>query len=334
MPNSATENLKRAAEEPAGDLSPKKARTVDMVALRKQIEYYFSDDNLRRDKFFNTKISSNPEGWLEVSLLLSCKKVESMKATAEDILTVTAETDLIISEDRTSIKRVAPVPTLSVAVNKPKNEQDGGVMLKITNIPAEMKWFPIKAALEALGMKVTYAGNVNHETHECVLLLSPFENDLQTVSTLDLTVEGAKLDVAMLEGADLRAALKTLPSFIARKRDMRAKEASKLKQKGVQLGEYKFPNVAAAKKRVSEILKMRKAGTELKAGSQDYQLIHAVFQHHPNAATKLEGMTGIKVDKSEKGDSHCFWVVKGDTCDDISVMKCLTQLETSLQAQE
>ena len=330
----ATEALKRPAEDVATEQSPKKARTIDMVALRKQIEYYFSDENLRRDKFFNSKISSNSEGWLDVSLLLSCKKVEAIRATAEDILASIAESDLIISDDRLQIKRSAAVPALVKEIGKPKNEHDGGIMLKVTNIPAEMKWFPIKEALQTQGMKVTYAGNVDHETHECVMLLTPFENDLEKVSALELVIDGAKLDVAILAGDDLKQALKKLPSFIARKRDMRAREAAKSKQKSVELGGYQFPNVAAAKKRVSEILKMRKAGTELKEGSQDYQLILAVLKHHPNAETKLTGMTAIKVDKSQKGDSHCFWVVKGDTCDDISVMKCLAHLETTLQAQE
>lgn len=166
------------------------------------------------------------------------------------------------------------------------------------------------------------------------MLLTPFENDLEKSAALELIIEGAKLDITVLSGEELKQALKKLPSFIARKRDMRGRDAAKAKQKEVKLGDYSFPSVAAAKKRVSEILKMRKAGTELKEGSQDYQLIIAVLKHHPNAESKLEGMTAVKVDKSLKGDSHCFWVVKGDTCDDISVMKCLANLEVQLQAQE
>ena len=114
---------------------------------------------------------------------------------------------------------------------------------------------------------------------------------------------------------------------------MRAKDAQKLRQKVVQLGDYKFPNVAAAKKRVSEILKMRKAGSELKEGTQDYALVKAVLENHPQASTKLAGMTGIKVDKAEKGESHCFWVVKGEASEDISIVKCLANLEAKLNQE-
>ena len=325
---------KRAAEEHVEPQSPKKARSIDMSALRTQIEYYFSDDNLRRDKFFNSKISSSPEGWLDITLLLSCKKVASMHATAEDIIASISESDLVVSEDQKCIRREAAVPALAVSAEKGKNQFEGGCVISLTEIPAELKWFPIKQELEKMGLKVTYAGNVDSTTHSCVILLSPFEGDVDRCRSLELSVEGSSMKVALLEGDALREAIKRFPSFIIRKRELRAKDAQKARHKAVELGGFSFHNVAAAKKRVSEILKMRKAGSELKEGSQDYILVKAVLAHHPSADTKLENMTGIKVDKSDKGDSHCFWVLKKDApAEDISVMKCLANLETKLNQE-
>jgi len=53
----------------------------DSGVVRKQIEYYLSDDNLKFDKFFHEKISANEEGWLEVALVLSCNKMKALRAT-------------------------------------------------------------------------------------------------------------------------------------------------------------------------------------------------------------------------------------------------------------
>jgi hypothetical protein len=64
--------------------------------------------------------------------------------------------------------------------------------------------------------------------------------------------------------------------------------------------------------------------------SQDFNLVKAVLALHPRKDEKMQGMTGLKVDKAEKGESCCFWVVKeGGVCEDFSVGKCLATLSES-----
>merc|ERR1719399_733670 len=53
-----------AAEEPASKRL--KATAPDPAAIRKQVEYSLSDDNLRHDKFFHDKISADEGGWLDL----------------------------------------------------------------------------------------------------------------------------------------------------------------------------------------------------------------------------------------------------------------------------
>jgi len=104
-------------------------------------------------------------------------------------------------------------------------------------------------------------------------------------------------------------------------------------KKQIQIGEFKFPNLTAAKKRVGEILKSRRAGVIFKEGTPDYNLVLAVFGEHPNAAAKMEGMTGIKVDIAPQGESRCFYIVKGDNKDqfeDISIVKAFANFEDRL----
>merc|ERR1711871_377657 len=59
----------------------------------------------------------------------------------------------------------------------------------------------------------------------------------------------------------------------------------------------------------------------------DYKLVHAVLSFHPRFKEKTEKMTDIKIDTSEHGNSRCFWIVKGDVCEDFSANKCLNALE-------
>merc|ERR1712014_278463 len=44
----------------------------ESTALRMQVEYIFSDENLRHDRFFRDKISADPDGWLDMNLILKC----------------------------------------------------------------------------------------------------------------------------------------------------------------------------------------------------------------------------------------------------------------------
>jgi hypothetical protein len=54
--------------------------------VRKQVEYYLSDQNLGGDTFFREKIESSPQGWLELSHILACNKMQLMQATRFDVL--------------------------------------------------------------------------------------------------------------------------------------------------------------------------------------------------------------------------------------------------------
>ena len=102
----------------------------------------------------------------------------------------------------------------------------------------------------------------------------------------------------------------------------------------VMLGDFKFPNLTSAKKRVGEILKSRREGVIFKEGTPDYNLMLAVFAEHPNAAKKMEGMTGMKVDIAPHGgNTRCFHIVKGenkDQSEDISIVKAFAAFEEKL----
>lgn len=214
----------------------KQKTSCNMEALKKQVEYYLSDSNLKHDKFFHTKLSEDAEGWLAITHILACNKTKVLTTDAKDICeAVITSSELEVNEAGDSIRR--------------------------------------KTALPA------------------------FEGELKRGS---------------LSSKDKNAAIY---------------------KKQITIGEFKFPHLLAAKKRVGEILKSRRAGVIFKEGTPDYNLVLAVLSEHPNAVSKMESMTGLKVDAAPQGDSRCFFIVKGEApAEDISIVKAFANFEAKLVA--
>merc|ERR1740121_3225775 len=79
---------------------------VDLQALRTQLEYYLSDDNLQRDRFFHEAISANDGGWLEMNNIMACKRVKTLGASAADVVEALRESDLEVREDGAAVRRM------------------------------------------------------------------------------------------------------------------------------------------------------------------------------------------------------------------------------------
>lgn len=82
----------------------------------KQIEYYFGDINLPRDKFLQEKIKDD-DGWITLEVLLTFKRLASLSSDAEVIATAIEKSEnqiVELSEDRKKLRRNPenPVPEL------------------------------------------------------------------------------------------------------------------------------------------------------------------------------------------------------------------------------
>lgn len=92
--------------------------------ILKQVEFYLSDANLARDKFFNDKFrEAGAAGWIDLQNILNCNKVKAMpevKSAADIIAAVATSTEVEVNESGTKIRRKGdkPVPTLSAASKK------------------------------------------------------------------------------------------------------------------------------------------------------------------------------------------------------------------------
>eukprot|EP01097_Dermamoeba_algensis_P000684 TRINITY_DN1243_c0_g1_i1.p1 TRINITY_DN1243_c0_g1~~TRINITY_DN1243_c0_g1_i1.p1 ORF type:complete len:360 (-),score=116.84 TRINITY_DN1243_c0_g1_i1:253-1272(-) len=77
----------------------------------KQVEYYFSDSNLPRDKFLLGEMAKNTENYVSVEVIASFTR---MKALTTDLSVVKEalkkSTILALSEDGSSVRRTTPLP--------------------------------------------------------------------------------------------------------------------------------------------------------------------------------------------------------------------------------
>mmetsp|Transcript_37674 Transcript_37674/g.59581 ORF Transcript_37674/g.59581 Transcript_37674/m.59581 type:complete len:454 (-) Transcript_37674:134-1495(-) len=57
-----------------------------MDALREQVEYYFSDSNLRKDAFFRDLVASNNGGWVNLDVVLQCPRIRQQSITHVELI--------------------------------------------------------------------------------------------------------------------------------------------------------------------------------------------------------------------------------------------------------
>merc|ERR1711865_427199 len=330
--------VKAAAASGEPDAKKAKLTPPDMGTVRKQVEYYLSDDNLKHDKFFHDKITGDGEGWLAIELILSCNKMKALRATVEDVVASLKESKIEIKDDKLSLRRPGnlALPTLEARQQHPKKSaahaHDGGVIACVNAIPAEQSWMQIKDTLrKKLPEKVAlwFVSEVNDKS-SCVVATAPFENDIQFFEDLELEVGGIKLKTEVAQGDVLQQALKVMPKHIRDKREKEVRKRQKERNRPIVVGAQRFVNVPALRGRVKEIVNSRSDGETLKPDGSDFKLIKALLSFHPKGEQKSKDMVGIKVAKSSQGDSRCFWMVKenGDA-EDFSAQKCLSAIEAN-----
>ena len=74
--------------------------------ILKQIEFYFSDSNLRKDKFLIEKINSNVDGYVLIDVLLTFNRLKKLSEDKNIIVEAIKDSNIVeVSEDKLSIRR-------------------------------------------------------------------------------------------------------------------------------------------------------------------------------------------------------------------------------------
>jgi len=79
---------------------------VDRPAtIRKQIEYYMSNENLKTDKFFQTIIKQSEGGFVGVEHFLNCRKISALKCVSAEILKSCEDSEVLTVDEKQGICR-------------------------------------------------------------------------------------------------------------------------------------------------------------------------------------------------------------------------------------
>lgn len=122
-------------------------KTPELTQLEKdiirQMEYYFGDANLARDKFLQEQIGKDA-GWVELKVLLTFKRLASLSEDPAVIVDAVDKSDeglLQVSEDRTKVRRhpERPLPEQNEETRKDQFERT-----------VYLKGFPLETTIEQL----------------------------------------------------------------------------------------------------------------------------------------------------------------------------------------
>ena len=96
--------------------------------IKRQMEYYLSDENLETDEFFHKTISSDKDGYLDLELIMQCRKVQKAGWDKNMIIESIKDSDQVeLNPEKTKIRRIGnkPLPELNEKklINKKRNRE-------------------------------------------------------------------------------------------------------------------------------------------------------------------------------------------------------------------
>lgn len=320
--------------------------------LRGQVEYYLSDDNLKRDKFFHEKISSDVDGYLDVDLIMNCNKIKTMNVPKELVIdAIKKSKELELSGDR--VRRIGnkALPELKFLNKKSKRDEDDDdekeadkeeeqsfdpVILQISSDKEpEFKWKAIQDEFKNLNknLKVVYLRFNKDQGH-----IGVFNSNPELKFSENFEIEGVKFTVKKCEGDDLIEFWKDhgghFEMCIGRNKRQDNKKGRREKKKvdpnylrnPVNLGDETYSDLTKVKSRARKILTSTKDGDKVPASDQ--QFLIDVLKYHRNFDEKAKNISHFTTGKPKEHDySRCFFIVREDgSQEDFSVGKCIDRI--------
>ncbi|XP_014783177.1 la-related protein 7 [Octopus bimaculoides] len=136
------ESVKSQEKKPA-----KKRVKALCVKIKEQMEFYFSNSNLHKDRFFKKQIDKDKDGYIDLSLFLTFNRIKSL---TEDLAVMrkalSTSSMLQLSENQNSVRRVTPY-------TEPKDVDERTVYVELLPANADHDW--LKKVFSSCGM-VTY----------------------------------------------------------------------------------------------------------------------------------------------------------------------------------
>lgn len=93
-------------------ISPDESEEELRARILKQVEYYFSDENLPNDKFLLKQMKKDKAGFVSISLIGSFRKMKKLSKDVSLIAEALKESSqLVVSSDGKKVKRLHPLPS-------------------------------------------------------------------------------------------------------------------------------------------------------------------------------------------------------------------------------
>lgn len=328
--------LTRDPLKPRDQLTAKDLRQ----AIKKQVEYYLSDNNLMTDAFFHGKIQEAEKKGKGVSLnlyyILTSPRIKALKATRHEILeslAESAEVSVVYEEGGDIwISRRRPLPAMKKRrelTKEQKRDQNGmvkdlhavGCLLRLSNLPeVAPTWDSVKDVVTLRSVKdaireklpkrtrIRYVSRVDDQ-RQCTVWLGSFKGDkVAFKEPVKVQVGGAEATLTLMDDNEVRECCNSeLPRQIRMTREKELqKYCSQLPWLPLSLGGTAFNSVHHLKQHVADLLDRAEAGKLLKPSSAAEKVVMALLEYHPNAFMKKGGtnknLVGFKVDLHEKAN--------------------------------
>ncbi|PNF30606.1 hypothetical protein B7P43_G06138 [Cryptotermes secundus] len=141
--SAALEDEQRQDEVPHKKIRHRKKQLYK--AIRNQVEFYFSDANLAKDRFLGNLIAEDP--YVDISVIMQCNKIRALTTDVKDICGALRYSDLLsVTEDGTKVFRTTPV-------KEKNNTDDCTIYVEQLPLDAQHEW--LKEVFSAYG-KVAY----------------------------------------------------------------------------------------------------------------------------------------------------------------------------------
>lgn len=79
--------------------------------IKDQIEFYFSDSNLLKDKFLSNLITKDENGYVDLNIISNFNRMKKLTKKVKNIIKAIENSDLVeLNDDKTKIRRKIPLP--------------------------------------------------------------------------------------------------------------------------------------------------------------------------------------------------------------------------------
>ena len=335
------------------------------ISIKEQVEYYLSDENLKKDSFFHNKISENQNGYLDLDFLLKCNKIKKAGWSKEDLIEgikLSEVIELDDTNDKVRRKDNKPLPELVLLTQKrtkpekeekeEEKEREPVILMFESEDECQSNWRDIINAFkkENPDLDVIYSRFKETLGH---IVISPHTDD-EIKFKEKFSYDDTEFKVKKCEGDDLinfyKDHGKHYEDCVAmhKRRNKKGKKESKNKSKNknkkekkeekkdpaeknmlkseVILGDEKFSDISVIKAKARKIITDTKDGEKLKENEQKFIL--DLLKYHHNCEEKRKDLDYVTVGKPENYDSsRCFIIAnKKKEKNDFSVQKCIDNL--------